>query len=78
MYNNNNFLIMLLCIEIMLLSITLNFIFISLLLDKTSQVLSLFIISLAAGESCIGLGLLVLLYRLKESILTENFSTLKK
>ena len=71
-YNKQNLLIILLCIEIMLLSIGLNFVFLSLIINKFSQIYMLFIITTAAAESSIGLGLLVVLYRLKQTINFEN------
>lgn len=72
-YNKQNLLIILLCIEIMLLSIGLNFVFLSLIINKFSQIYMLFIITTAAAESSIGLGLLVVLYRLKQTINFEKF-----
>ena len=76
-YNRQNFLILLICIELMLLSIGLNFIFLSLISNKFSSIFMLFIITVAAAESSIGLGLLIILYRLKQTLSFENFSNLK-
>ena len=70
-------LIILLCIELLILSISLNFIFFSLFHVKASQVLALFILTVAATESAIGLGLLISLYRLNQNISFSNFSDLR-
>lgn len=76
-YNKRNLLILLLCIELMLISIGLNFIFMSLIINKSAQIFSLFIITVAAVESSIGLGLLIVVYRSKKTIDFERFSSLK-
>jgi len=56
---------MLLCIELMFFSVTLNFIFFSLYTFNTlGQILSLLIVTTAAAETSIGLSLLVIAYRL--------------
>ena len=72
-YNKQNLLILLFCIELMLLSIGLNFTFISLSINKIGQLFMLFIITIASAESSIGLGLLVLLYRLKQLVNFDRF-----
>ena len=76
-FNKQNLLIILFCIELMLLSIGLNFSFLSLTINKFSQIFMLFIMTLASAESSIGLGLLVILYRLKLIINYENFILLE-
>jgi len=76
-YNKQNLLILLLCIELMLLSIGLNFSFISLSINKLGQIFMLFIMTLASAESSIGLGLLIILYRLKQIINFERFIILE-
>ena len=77
LYNKRNLLILLLCIELMLLSISLNFVFLSLITNKFSTLFMLFIITVAAAESSIGLGLLIVLYRLKQTLNLEKFINLK-
>lgn len=65
-------------IEIMLLAINLNFIFFSVYLDDLmGQVFALYIITVAAAESAIGLAILVVYYRLRGIIAIDNISTLK-
>lgn len=76
-YNKQNILILLVCIELIFLSIGLNFAFFSLLHLKISQVFTLFILTVAATESSIGLGLLINFYRLKKTINFKSISSLK-
>lgn len=73
-----NFIIILMSIEIMLLAINLNFIFFSVYLDDLiGQLFSLYILTVAAAESAIGLAILVVYYRLRGVIAIDNISTLK-
>jgi NADH-quinone oxidoreductase subunit K len=56
-------------LELLLLSVNLNFILISVYLDDIlGQIFSLFILTIAAAESAIALALLVVFYRRKGSI----------
>ena len=65
-------------IEIMLLAINLNFIFFSIYLDDImGQIFSLYILTVAAAESAIGLAILVVYYRLRGVISIDNISLLK-
>ncbi|MCL4161517.1 UNVERIFIED_CONTAM: hypothetical protein GTU68_058003 [Idotea baltica] len=65
-------------IEIMLLAINLNFIFFSVYLDDLlGQVFSLFVITIAAAESAIGLAILVIYYRLRGIISVDYISSIK-
>lgn len=74
--NRKNILVMIFCIEILLLSITLLILSSSLNFDDVlGQTYAIYVILLAAGESAIGLGILVAYYRLRGSISlnqTEN------
>ena len=64
LFNRNNFLVVLLAIEIILLSVNLEFLIYSVLFDDLiGQVFALFILTVAAAESAIGLGILILYYR---------------
>lgn len=76
-YNEKNLLIIFLCIELIFLSIGLNFAFFSLLHIKTSQIITLFILTIAATESSIGLGILINYYRLKQNITFTCLTDLK-
>ena len=68
-----NIIIILMSIELMLLAININFIVFSIYLnDLTGQIFSLFILTVAAAESAIGLAILVVYYRIK-GIISINF-----
>ncbi len=68
-----NIIIILMSIELMLLAININFIVFSIYLnDLTGQIFSLFILTVAAAESAIGLAILVIYYRIK-GIISINF-----
>lgn len=73
-----NLILVLISIELLLLSVNLLFIFFSLYLDDISgQVFSLFILTVAGGESAIGLAILVSFYRLQSLISIDLVSFLK-
>jgi NADH-quinone oxidoreductase subunit K len=65
--------IILMSIELLLLAVNLNFIIFSVYLDDlVGQTFSLFILTVAAAESAIGLAILVVYYRIK-GIISINF-----
>lgn len=77
-FNRKNIVIMLMCIELMLLAVNLNFlIFSSYLDDLLGQLFSLLILTVAAAESSIGLALLVIYYRARGTISIEYMNLLK-
>jgi len=68
-WNKKNFLILLLCIELMFFSISLIFIFFSIYLHNyLGQILCLLIVTSAAAETAIGLSLLIVAYRLGDKV----------
>lgn len=68
-YNRQNILLLLMCIELVLLSVNLNFITFSVYLDDFyGQIFFLFILTIAAAESAVGLAILILYYRLRGDI----------
>ncbi len=68
-----NIIIILMSIELMLLAININFVIFSVYLDDmTGQIFALFILTIAAAESAIGLAILVVYYRIK-GIISINF-----
>ena len=76
--NRRNVIVILMSIELILLSVTLNMVtFSSYLQDLTGQVFSMFILTVAAAEAAIGLAILVAFFRNRESIDVEDISTLK-
>ncbi len=67
--NRKNIIILLMCIELMLLSVNLNFIAFSHFLgDIHGQVFVFFILTVAAAEAAIGLAILVVLFRSRNTI----------
>jgi NADH-quinone oxidoreductase subunit K len=67
--NRRNILIVLMCLEIVLLSLNLNFIVMSSYLDDFSgQIFAFFVLTVAAAESAVGLAVIIIYYRLRGSI----------
>jgi NADH-quinone oxidoreductase subunit K len=63
--NRQNIIIILMSIELLLLSINLNFIYFSVFIDDViGQVFSLLILTVAAAESAIGLAILILFFKI--------------
>ena len=76
--NRKSILIVLMCVELILLSVNLNFILFSVYLDDFyGQIFSLFVLTIAAAESAIGLAILILYYRIRGDILINQLATLK-
>lgn len=67
--NRKNILVTIMSIELLLLAVNLNFAAFSIYLDDiVGQIFVLFILTVAAAESAIGLAIITVLYRLKNSI----------
>ena len=76
--NRKNVLILLMCIEMMLLAVNLNFIAFSHYLgDMAGQVFVFFILTVAAAEAAIGLAILVVLFRNRRTIIVEQLDSMK-
>src|SRR5688500_4661406 len=76
--NRKNLIVLLMCIELMLLAVNLNFIAFSHYLgDMAGQVFVFFILTVAAAESAIGLAILVVLFRNRATINVDELDTLK-
>jgi len=76
--NQNNILIVLMCLELMLFSINLQFIYISLILNEMQGfIVALVILALAATEAAIGLGIVIIYYRVRQNISINNLFLLK-
>ena len=70
--NRKNILIIIMSIELLLLAVNLNFAAFSIYLDDIlGQIFVLFILTIAATESAIGLAIITIFYRLKNSIQLE-------
>lgn len=76
--NKKNIILMLMSIELILLSINYNFLTFSVYLDDLEgQIASLFILTVAAAESAIGLAILVVYYRIKGTISVRLVNLMK-
>ena len=76
--NRTNIILILICIEMMLLSISLNFLILTYIHNLIfGQICSLYIITIAAIETAIGLSILISFYKLKGSISIRLLNTLK-
>ena len=76
--NRKNVIILLMAIELMLLAVNMNFVAFSHYLgDIAGQVFVLFILTVAAAESAIGLAILVVLFRNLQTINVEDLDSLK-
>lgn len=77
-FNRKNILIIIISIELMLLAVNLNFIVFSVYLDDViGQLFVFFILTVAATESSIGLSILSVYYRLKNTILIDKIKQIK-
>jgi NADH-quinone oxidoreductase subunit K len=73
-----NIIIILMAVELMLLSININFVIFSVYLDDImGQIFALFILTVAASESAIGLAILVVYYRIKGLISINYINSIK-
>lgn len=76
--NKKNIIILLMCIELMLLAVNFNFIAFSQYLNLAQgEIFVFFVLTVAAAESAIGLAILVLIYRRKNSIHVDDMSALQ-
>jgi len=76
--NRKNVILLLMCIELMLLAVNMNFVAFSHFLEDTAgQVFVFFILTVAAAEAAIGLAILVVLFRSRETIDVEELDSLK-
>ena len=76
--NRKNVILLLMCIELMLLAVNMNFIAFSRHLDDVSgQVFVFFILTVAAAEAAIGLAILVVLFRSRRSINVEELDEMR-
>ena len=76
--NRKNVIILLMSIELILLSVNINFVAFSAFLgDLAGQVFTLFVLTVAAAEAAIGLAILVCFFRNRGSIAVEDVNVMK-
>jgi NADH-quinone oxidoreductase subunit K len=77
-FNYSNLLSILMSMELMLLSINLQLIILSLVFDDvTAQIFALLILTIAAAEAAIGLALVVIFYRLRNTVSLKVINLMK-
>ena len=76
--NRKNVIVLLMCIELMLLAVNMNFIAFSRFRDDAAgQIFVFFILTVAAAEAAIGLAILVVLFRNRRTINVDDLDMLK-
>jgi NADH-quinone oxidoreductase subunit K len=76
--NRKNVIILLMSIELMLLAVNTNLVAFSYYLnDMAGQIFVFFILTVAAAEAAIGLAIIVLVFRNKNSINVDDLGSLK-
>ena len=76
--NRKNVIVLLMCVELMLLAVNMNFVAFSHFLgDMTGQVFVFFILTVAAAEAAIGLAILVVLFRNRRTINVQDLDSLR-
>jgi NADH-quinone oxidoreductase subunit K len=76
--NRKNVIVILMAIELILLSVNINFVAFSAFLgDLTGQIFAMFVLTVAAGEAAIGLAILVIYFRGRGTIAVDSVDRLK-
>lgn len=76
--NRKNIIIILMSVELILLSVNINFVaFSAYLNDIAGQVMAMFILTVAAAEAAIGLAILVTFFRNRGDIAVDDASMMK-
>ena len=77
-FNKKNAILILISVELMLLAINFVFLTSSIYLDdRIGQIFALLILTVAAAESSIGLGLLVVYYRMQGSVSIDSINLMR-
>ena len=76
--NRKNVIILLMCVELLLLAVNMNFIaFSHYFADLAGQIFVFFILAVAAVEAAIGLAILIVLFRTRHTIQVDALTRLK-
>jgi len=76
--NRKNVIVILMAIELILLAVNLNFVaFSAYLHDLVGQVFAMFVLTVAAGETAIGLAILVIYFRSRGTISVDDLNRMK-
>ena len=77
-FNMDNLIKMIMSIELMLLAVCINFVgFAVYHNDLHGQIFTIFILTVAAAETAVGLSILIMYFRLRESISAINANKMK-
>jgi len=77
-FKRRNTLIILMCIELMLLASNINFIFFAALFDDCfGQIIAMYVLTIAAAESAIGLSIFTLFFKNKKTAFLDDFILLR-
>jgi NADH-quinone oxidoreductase subunit K len=75
--NRKNVISLLMSVELILLSVNINFVaFSSFLNDLVGQIFAIFVLTVAAAEAAIGLAILVLYFRNRQNIEIDSISSM--
>jgi NADH-quinone oxidoreductase subunit K len=76
--NRKNIITILMSVELILLSVNINFVAFSVMLgDLSGQIFAMFILTVAAAEAAIGLAILVIYFRNRGTIAVEDVNMMK-
>ena len=76
--NRKNVIILLMCVELLLLAVNMNFIaFSHYFADLAGQIFVFFILAVAAVEAAIGLAILIVLFRTRHTMQVDALTRLK-
>lgn len=76
--NRKNVIIILMCIELILLAVNINFVAFSTHLgDMSGQIFAMFVLTVAAAEAAVGLAILVVYFRNRGDIAVEDINLMK-
>ena len=76
--NRKNVIVLLMCIELMLLAVNINFVAFSAYLHNViGQIFAMFILTVAAAEAAVGLAILVTFFRNRGDIAVDDASVMK-
>ena len=76
--NRKNVIVILMSIELILLAVNINFVAFSVALgDLTGQIFAMFILTVAAAESAIGLAIVVVYFRNRGSIAVDDINLMR-
>lgn len=76
--NRKNVILILMCIELILLSANINFVAFSAYLgDLTGQLFTMVVLTVAAAEAAIGLAILVVYFRNRDTVAVDDANVMK-